>query len=429
MSYSWHDPERLLAGAQPSENSLFAADVRRRRTQSVTITRRDPFDELMDPEHLITVFRWQKAIGGLGAGSDGVRYEDVSIAEAGTTFRQLSRAIHHRTYRPQPARQVEIPKPDGGTRVLSIRSIFDRAIARAVVEFLTPAAEAILLDGCHGCRPARGVWTLLADLVHAVNAGFTTVGQADVRRAFDTVPVDRAIAAFAAVTPDDKFCWLVETLLRGAEGANRRVGLDQGCPMSPMALNLLLNDALDRPLNEAAAGSNIRWFRYVDNYYVTATCTTQSQYALGHIRTLLQTTNMSTKPNSEHVTNLRRNGTRAPVLGFELHGTPPRVQLHRAAFTALAEALDPAHTGPNPAATGEAVVRGWLTAAGPGLGETEREAVLERVRREVRESGLRESLQHAQVADAAEKAYASWRRVLEERVPRETNPQGHAPLY
>ncbi len=44
-------------------------------------------------------------------------------------------------YLPKPVRAVEIPKPQGGTRVLGIPCVLDRFIEQAILQVLTPVFD------------------------------------------------------------------------------------------------------------------------------------------------------------------------------------------------------------------------------------------------------------------------------------------------
>ena len=89
-------------------------------------------------------------------GVDGETIEGiVSRGEEGEMLSRLQEQLRAKTYRFQPVRRVDIPKPKGGTRPLGIATVQDRVVQTAMKLVLEPIFEADFHDCSYGYRPQR----------------------------------------------------------------------------------------------------------------------------------------------------------------------------------------------------------------------------------------------------------------------------------
>jgi len=189
-----------------------------------------------------------RADGTLSAGV--TRFAD----RAETAIPELVDELRAGRYRPRSLTLVEIPKPDGGIRGLSIPAVRDRVVERAVADVLTGVIDPVLGPSSFGYRPGLGV----ADAVQAVarlrDEGLGWVLRADIDDCFPSVEVGRLRRMLAALVGDETLLALIDTLLdrqvtfRG--GLRNPRGLAQGSPLSPMLANLTL-EHLDERLRRA----------------------------------------------------------------------------------------------------------------------------------------------------------------------------------
>src|SRR3989442_8159124 len=86
------------------------------------------------------------------AGIDGVTVDELPDYRDLLAIREQ---LLSGTYKPQPVKRVEIPKPDGGVRKLGIPTALDRFVQQAVMQVLQKQWDRTFSDSSYGFRPGR----------------------------------------------------------------------------------------------------------------------------------------------------------------------------------------------------------------------------------------------------------------------------------
>lgn len=183
---------------------------------------------------------------------------------------QIKKAIMEGTYIPKPVRRVEIPKPDGGIRLLGIPTVLDRVIQQAIAQVLTPIYEEEFSEFSYGFRPKRNAHQAIKKCKEYIEAGYTWAVDIDLAKYFDTVNHDKLMRLLSQKIKDSRVLSLIRKYLQSGVMINGVVidteeGTPQGGNISPLLSNIMLNE-LDKELTKRG----LKFCRYADdcNIYV-----------------------------------------------------------------------------------------------------------------------------------------------------------------
>jgi len=244
-------------------------------------------EEAVSPENYGKALR--AVIANKGApGIDGMTTEQLN----GHLLRHWPK-IHSKlmagTYVPSPVKRVEIPKPNGGTRMLGIPTVLDRFIQQLLLQAMTPVWEPRFSEHSYGFRPGRSA----ADAVRAAQgyaqSGKDWVVDLDITKFFDHVQWDILMGRIARVIRDKRVLKLIGKYLRAGAMDNGVLvrgteGTPQGGPLSPLLANIYL-DALDRELERRGH----HFSRYADDCNIYVGSQTAAERVLESIREWIQT--------------------------------------------------------------------------------------------------------------------------------------------
>jgi RNA-directed DNA polymerase len=96
-------------------------------------------EEILDIRNVQKAFKQVTANKGAG-GIDGMQTDELRDY-LNANWQTLRKEILEGNYKPQPVRKVEIPKPQGGTRMLGIPTVKDRLLQQAIAQWLSPKNE------------------------------------------------------------------------------------------------------------------------------------------------------------------------------------------------------------------------------------------------------------------------------------------------
>jgi RNA-directed DNA polymerase len=217
-------------------------------------------------------------------GAAGVDEESIQAFEAnlsGNLYKLWNR-MSSGSYTPPPVRAVEIPKKNGGSRILGVPTVADR-VAQTVAYL---ALEPVFHPDSYGYRPRRSAHDALGTC-RARCWKYDWVIDLDLRAFFDTLDHSLVLKAVAHHTNQRWVLLYVQRWLKAPlqleDGTlkQRDRGSPQGSAISPVLANLFLHYALDMWI--VREFPDVPFERYADDEILHCKSQQQAQMVLDAI--------------------------------------------------------------------------------------------------------------------------------------------------
>lgn len=184
--------------------------------------------------------------GKKAVGIDGVTKEEYE-KNLGENLKNLVEKLKNRSYKPKPARRVEIPKGKGKTRPLSIYCYEDKLVQEALRRVLEAVFEPHFYDEMMGFRPNRGCHTAIRHLNTMLEMRNTNwVLDADIKGFFDHLDHEWIIKFVESRIKDPNIIRLIKRYLKGGIVKDfiyedTEEGSGQGSVCSPVIANIYMH--------------------------------------------------------------------------------------------------------------------------------------------------------------------------------------------
>jgi len=233
---------------------------------------------------VVEAYRRVKARAG-GAGMDNQTLEDFDRDLRNNLYKIWNRLSSGSWIAP-PVKAVEIPKKNGGSRLLGIPTVSDRIAQMTVLLTFEPLVERYFYDDSYGYRHGKSALDAIA-ITRKRCWQYDWCIEFDIKGLFDHIPHDLLLKAV------DKHCkdkWVRLNIVRWLNAPvimpdgmqrERNKGTPQGGVISPVLANLFLHYVFDKWLTVNYPG--IPWCRYADDGLIHCRNKQQAEELLGKL--------------------------------------------------------------------------------------------------------------------------------------------------
>ena len=264
-------------------------------------------------KHLVwDAYRKVKANRG-AAGVDGQTIDQFEEALKDNLYKLWNR-MSSGSYFPSPVRRVDIPKGNGGKRLLGIPTVADRIAQMVVKQYLEPKLEPYFHPDSYGYRPEKSAIEAIG-VTRQRCWRYRWVLDLDIKGFFDNIDHKLLMCAVRKHTDCRWVLLYIERWLKApAQDENgaivtRTKGTPQGGVISPLLANLFLHYAFDKWMERDQPA--IPFARYADDIICHCVSAVQAKWLQKAVVKRLAECGLELHPHKTkivHCSNERRLG-------------------------------------------------------------------------------------------------------------------------
>ena len=254
---------------------------------------------------------WEKVKANRGSGGVDGQNLEAFAAQLDQQLDRLQSELKEDTYRPQPVRQVQIPKAGkpGEFRTLGVPTIYDRVCQQALLNRLEPIFEPVFDEANFGYRRGRSTKDAMRKVWKEIQGGREWIVDADLRDFFGSVDHEKLLTLVAQRIADGRVLRLIRAMLKaGSYGKGRLFpserGTPQGSVVSPLLSNILLT-----PFDQEMRRKGYQLTRFADDWVVTCTSAVEARAAIAAALRILKRVGCATS-SAEDAGGTRSTGSR-----------------------------------------------------------------------------------------------------------------------
>jgi RNA-directed DNA polymerase len=258
------------------------------------------------------------------AGIDGQSLSDYA-GNLVENLQQLQYELRTKRYQALAVKRVEIPKDDGGVRLLGIPAVRDRIVQQTLLNILQPIFDPGFHPSSYGYRPRRSCHDAISKATVFIRQyGRRWVVDMDLSKCFDRLDHEIIITSIRRRVTDGSVLKLIKQFLRsgvmvGNEWEASEMGSPQGGVISPLLANIYL-DAFDQEMRR----KNHRIVRYADDILILCGSRSAADNALASATHILEKDLKLTVNRSK--THIAHSDTGIKFLGVEIGSRFTRIQ-------------------------------------------------------------------------------------------------------